>query len=105
MILSENEEVSLSWGYLQRNQDGNLVGIIPAPKAPVKDQWSPRLGIGYPITDRIAFHFSYGQFYQFPDLINMYNYSNYQGKRGTPPGWSDEANSMAQGLLYGNPYY
>ena len=103
--LSENEEETLKWGYLKRDSDGNLDGFTSAPRAPVKDQWSPRLGIGYPITDRTAFHFSYGQFYQFPDLINMYNYSNYQGNKGSPPGWSDEANSMAQDFLYGNPYY
>ena len=28
---------------------------------------SPRLSIGYPVTDRIGFHFNYGHFYQFPD--------------------------------------
>ncbi len=29
--------------------------------------WSPRLAVGYPITDRIVFYFNYGHFYQFPD--------------------------------------
>jgi outer membrane receptor protein involved in Fe transport len=103
--LTEQENETLKWGYMERDSEGNLASFTSAPKAPVKSQWSPRLGIGYPITDRTAFHFSYGQFYQFPDLINMYNYSNYQGHNGRPPGWSDEANSMAQDFLYGNPYY
>ena len=104
-LLSDSEKETLQWGYLDRNDDGDLIGFDSAPRAPVKDQWSPRLGVGYPITDRTAFHFSYGQFYQFPDLINMYNYSNYQGVGISPPGWSETANSMAQDYLYGNPYY
>ena len=103
--LSDTEKATLIWGYIKRDNEGNRTGFSPAPKAPIKDQWSPRIGVGYPITERTAFHFSYGQFYQFPDLINMYNYSNFQGNRGKPPGWSDEANNLAQEFLYGNPYY
>jgi outer membrane receptor protein involved in Fe transport len=30
-------------------------------------QWSPRLGLAFPITDRDAFHFHYGRFIQFPE--------------------------------------
>ena len=104
-LLSEEEKETLAWGYIQRNENGDMSGFMDAPRAPVKDQWSPRLGVGYPITDRTAFHFSYGQFYQFPDLVNMYNYSNYQGEGISPPGWSDEANDLAKDFLYGNPYY
>ncbi|UCE01546.1 MAG: TonB-dependent receptor [Candidatus Latescibacterota bacterium] len=29
-------------------------------------QWSPRLGLAFPITDRDVFHFHYGRFIQFP---------------------------------------
>ena len=104
-LLTPGEKETLSWGYLDRDEGGDLTGFQSAPRAPVKDQWSPRLGGGYPITDRTAFHFSYGQFYQFPDLVNMYNYSNYQGEGISPPGWSDAANSLAKDFLYGNPYY
>ena len=104
-LLTPGEKETLSWGYLDRDESGGLTGFESAPRAPVKDQWSPRLGVGYPITDRTAFHFSYGQFYQFPDLVNMYNYSNYQGEGISPPGWSDAANSLAKDFLYGNPYY
>ena len=40
---------------------------------PSKDQWywSPRIGVSYPITEVSKMHFSYGHFYQFP---NMYRY-------------------------------
>ena len=33
---------------------------------------SPRLSIGYPVTDRIVFYFNYGHFLQFPDRDNYY---------------------------------
>ncbi|MDZ7384904.1 MAG: TonB-dependent receptor [candidate division KSB1 bacterium] len=37
-----------------------------------KWQWSPRLGIGHPITDRATFHFAYGHFFQVPDYRDLY---------------------------------
>ncbi len=37
-----------------------------------KIQWSPRLGIAHPITDRAYFHFSYGHFFQVPDYRDLY---------------------------------
>jgi len=33
---------------------------------------SPRLSIGYPVTDRIVFYFNYGHFLQLPDRENYY---------------------------------
>ena len=33
---------------------------------------SPRLGLSYPITDRIKFRFSYGHFFRNPDFSEMY---------------------------------
>ena len=38
----------------------------------VKTQWSPRLGIAYPITDRGVIHFSFGIFRQVPDYEQLY---------------------------------
>jgi outer membrane receptor protein involved in Fe transport len=103
----------LEWGYLHTDADGNLIydnnGNLSgdhAPAADVKSQLSPRLGIGYPISDKIAFHFSYGHFYQFPNLDYMFNYGNYNGDSMIPPGWSDGANAQAQNLnFYGNSLY
>ncbi len=37
-----------------------------------KTQWSPRLGIAYPITDRGVIHFSYGHFFQMPGFAYLY---------------------------------
>ncbi len=33
----------------------------------VRDQWSPRLGIAFPISDRQALSFHYGRYFQVPD--------------------------------------
>ncbi|NNF06181.1 MAG: TonB-dependent receptor [Candidatus Eisenbacteria bacterium] len=33
----------------------------------IRDQWSPRVGIAYPISDRDVFSFHYGRFSQVPD--------------------------------------
>ncbi len=41
-------------------------------KAKPKFQISPRLGIAFPITDRIKFRFSYGHFFQTPGFTYLY---------------------------------
>ncbi len=33
---------------------------------------SPRLGIGFPVTDRTLLHINYGKFFQQPNLVNLY---------------------------------
>ncbi|MFA7289554.1 MAG: TonB-dependent receptor [Melioribacteraceae bacterium] len=38
-------------------------------------QFSPRLGVSFPISDKGAIHFSYGHFFQIPTFENLY--SNY----------------------------
>ncbi len=40
--------------------------------ASAKSQFSPRIGISYPITDRGAVHFSYGHFFQIPPFEFLY---------------------------------
>ncbi len=37
-----------------------------------KYQVSPRLGVSFPVTDRTKFHFSYGRFFQAPELRWLY---------------------------------
>jgi len=91
--------------YIDNNEDGLWTGDVvrygyldedgtfrEPPRAKEKGHFSPRLGIGYPITDRIAFHFSYGQFYQFPDYDKMFRLAN----QGNP--------SVYQNSLYPFPY-
>jgi len=42
-------------------------------KVSAKYQFSPRLGISHPVSDRTVLHFSYGQFFQQPELQYLYN--------------------------------
>jgi len=42
---------------------------------------SPRIGIGFPVSDRTVLHFSYGKFFQRPELNRLYvNYDYYENK-------------------------
>ncbi len=47
-------------------------------KAKTKSQFSPRMGISYPITDRGALHFSYGHFFQIPAFEFLYKNPNFR---------------------------
>ncbi|MFB3909186.1 MAG: carboxypeptidase regulatory-like domain-containing protein [Candidatus Eisenbacteria bacterium] len=52
----------------------------------VKKQFSPRVGIAYPISDRDVFSFHYGRFYQIPDRRYIFDNRNvFDGRtRGNP---------------------
>lgn len=79
------ERIDTSWvtdlGYNDVN-DSTGHKISSTPKG--LDDWtrfkyffahgwlSPRLSIGYPVTDRIVFYFNYGHFLQFPDRENYF---------------------------------
>lgn len=43
-----------------------------------KSQFSPRLGISYPITDNGAIHISYGHFFQIPPFEYLYRNPNFR---------------------------
>jgi outer membrane receptor protein involved in Fe transport len=43
-----------------------------------KQMISPRLGISYPITDRGIIHFSYGHFFQMPQLLSLYQNTDFK---------------------------
>lgn len=47
-------------------------------KASIKHTLAPRLGFGFPLTDKSALHFSYGHFYQMPQYSSLYENANYQ---------------------------
>src|ERR1051326_8059978 len=49
-------------------------------------QVSPRLSIGYPVTDRIVFYFNYGHFLQFPDRENYFRDPTITGLSGNSVG-------------------
>jgi outer membrane receptor protein involved in Fe transport len=53
--------------------------------APPFTQVSPRVGLGFPVTDLTVLHFNYGKFFQQPDLQNLYvsyRYLEYKIKSG-----------------------
>ena len=56
-------------GYLNDDKVWIPVGEVPTPP---KKQFSPRLGIAFPITDQTVFYSSYGHFFQIPDYEDMY---------------------------------
>ncbi len=45
-------------------------------KVPAKLRLAPRLGLSYPITERIKFRFSYGHFYKNPSFSDLYSYAD-----------------------------
>ena len=47
-------------------------------KASAKSQFSPRLGISYPISDKGAVHISYGHFFQIPPFDYLYRNPNFR---------------------------
>jgi outer membrane receptor for ferrienterochelin and colicin len=48
-----------------------------------KLQFSPRFGAAFPITDRGAFHFSYGHFFQLPNFQRLYQNPHFTIGSGT----------------------
>jgi outer membrane receptor for ferrienterochelin and colicin len=54
-------------------------------KQPVQTQWSPRIGIAYPISDRDVMSFHYGRLFQVPDRLFIYQGRNISAEaRGNP---------------------
>jgi outer membrane receptor protein involved in Fe transport len=47
---------------------------------------SPRLGIGFPVSDRTQFHINYGKFFQRPDLVRLYVGYDFMAARMVQPG-------------------
>lgn len=51
--------------------------------ASAKLQFSPRLGVAFPITDRGKIYFSYGHFFQIPNFERLYSNPEYKFGPGT----------------------
>ena len=67
---------------------------------PVKQQFSPRIGIAYPISDRDAFSFHYGRFYQIPDRQYLFdNREAFDGRVRGNPNLTNETNVSYQAAL------
>ncbi len=68
--------------------------LSPLVEAPPSYQISPRLGMAFPVTARMIFHFAYGHFFQFPNYADIYTNLLYQN----PENMSKEAF-----VIVGNP--
>jgi outer membrane receptor protein involved in Fe transport len=61
------------------NPADSIPGAPPSPlrAATKKFTLAPRLGVSYPVTERSSIYFSYGHFYQLPNLGDMYDHADY----------------------------
>ena len=63
--------------FSQVGQNGIPIFINPK-KATIKYQFSPRIGISHPITNRSLLHFTYGHYFQRPDSYYLYRNNRMQ---------------------------
>ncbi len=68
--------------------------LSPLVDTPPRYQISPRLGMAFPVTARMVFHFAYGHFFKFPNYADIYTNLLYQN----PENMSKEAF-----VIVGNP--
>jgi len=80
--------VGLRYDYFSADADYSTNILYPSPGSPTlpttvdastllarskgKHQWSPRIGVSFPITDKGIIHFSYGHFFQIPSFRFLY---------------------------------
>ena len=94
--------VGLRYDYLLADAelfDQHVLSLAEQPDAPAADrpasllrtlerkhQWSPRIGVSFPITDKGIIHFSYGHFFQMPPFSYLYTNPDfkYSFSSGTP---------------------
>ncbi len=67
-----NPNASLPYDLRNPSNNPNFPGAGMFRKATDKVQISPRLGASFPITENGIIRFSYGHFFQRPDLANLY---------------------------------
>ena len=56
--------------------------VVKYGEASTSLNFSPRIGLAYPITDRSVMHFSYGHFSQIPPFQFLYQNSDFEVRRG-----------------------
>lgn len=73
-----------SHGYLPSVPDQKTGNKLSAPlkRASVKQQYSPRFGLAFPISEQGVIHFSYGHFTQIPDFRSLFWNSEYEIRLG-----------------------
>lgn len=71
--------LGLRYDYINANVEFREDPLDPNSVITVKsrEQFSPRIGIAHPISDRTKLHFSYGHFFQFPDYQYFFENNQY----------------------------
>ncbi|MDW7682087.1 MAG: TonB-dependent receptor, partial [bacterium] len=82
------------WDY-RTDATGTVTELAPARGEKVGWNWyfSPRLGVSHPITDRMAMHYSFGKFVQYPNFASLYqdyNFTNYSASPQMESVWPDQ---------------
>jgi hypothetical protein len=77
------------------SESGPLLELIPQRGEDVGWKWylSPRLGVSHPISDRMAMHYSFGQFIQYPNFASLYtdyNFTNYSASPSMVSVWPEQ---------------
>ncbi len=67
--------------------DDNVLDPTDLEDAKAEMKVSPRLGFGFPVSDKTTFHLSYGKFFQRPDLQNLFVGWDYMEYRLTSAGY------------------
>ena len=64
-------------GDIQYIDDNNTFHFQPQVEVPKRVHISPRIGLAYPVTDKLVFHFAYGHFFQNPSNSILFRNDTY----------------------------
>ncbi len=82
------------WDYIV-DATNTLLELRPSRGERVGWKWyfSPRLGVSHPISDRMAMHYSFGKFVQYPNFVTLYsdyNFMNYSASPAMVSVWPEQ---------------
>lgn len=82
------------WDYIQ-NELKVITELRPVrgDKVGWNFYFSPRVGVSHPISDRMAMHYSFGKFVQYPNFASLYqdyNFTNYSASPNMVSVWPDQ---------------
>ena len=82
------------WDYFT-DVTGTITELAPSRGERVGWNWyfSPRLGVSHPISNRMAMHYSFGKFVQYPNFASLYqdyNFTNYAASPQMESVWPNQ---------------
>jgi outer membrane receptor protein involved in Fe transport len=76
------------WDPLQRvvSSTGDFVSYEPlrGDKVGFNFVFSPRVGVSHPVTEKLAMHYSFGRFFQYPNYASVYQDYNFTDYAASP---------------------